>query len=208
MISAAKRQRHPADAGREGQAAQLTCVGSGVVGASMHAYLWEVIGTCKLTRTEGPLVKSHIIPRAFMRRASDGPFKECGADGFPRRSYDGWYDGSIVTRIGEDILSILADAAAKCFIARGYTYRGRRSASDLTTLTGGFIPKRVYTITNIDATMLRRFGLSLPWRAAVSRLPPFSRITVPPKRLEDLRQRIIGHGSDSHRQFPVYFGFF
>lgn len=167
-----------------------------------------MIGTCKLTGTVGPLVKSHIIPHAFMRRASGSPFKECGPEGFPRRNYVGWYDSSIVTRKGEDILEKLDDAAAKCFVEHRYTYRKRRSTSDTTMMTGGFVPREIYTIDNIDGQLIRRFGLSLLWRAAVSRLDVFSRVSLAPKRLEDLRQRIIGRILDSPDQYPVYFGVF
>lgn len=62
-------------------------------------------GTCKLTGESGPLVKSHILPKALTYGAEKGlPFAQAGRDYAPIKRWDSWYDPLIVTQAGEDIL--------------------------------------------------------------------------------------------------------
>lgn len=162
---------------------------------------------CLMTGMEGAFVNSHLIPQAFIRRVGSAPFKELSSDGAtPKKRYTGWYDSNIVTRHGENILSALDDYAAKVFYERGFTYRKRRLAVDLNTISGGFKPNKIYSIADVDALKLRKFGLSLLWRAAVSSNSAVSRIQLPPRILENVRSRIL-FDIDNIFEFPVYFSF-
>ena len=165
------------------------------------------VGRCLLTGEVGPLARSHIIPDAFMRRATDAPFKEWDGTGRPRRSFTGWYDTGILGHKGEAIIAKYDDAAAKCFIDQGYTYRSRRDPLNLGTLADDLIPRQIYEI-GVNAKTLHLFALSLLWRAAVSTLPALSLITVRPKRLEEIRLRLLAGDPGSPDEFPAYFSVF
>ncbi|MER8948294.1 MULTISPECIES: hypothetical protein [unclassified Mesorhizobium] len=109
---------------------------------------------------------------------------------------------------GEAIIAKLDDVAAKCFIEKGFTYRKRRNPLDPGELLDSFVPGTIHTVTGINSASVRLFALSLLWRAAVSNLPAFELVTVRPKRLEDLRQRILDDDPGAADEFPVYFAFF
>ncbi|MEX0407944.1 hypothetical protein ABGN05_19995 [Aquibium sp. LZ166] len=166
------------------------------------------IGRCLLTGEVGPFAKSHIIPDAFMRRASDAPLKEWDGTGRPKRSFTGWYDTGILGHTGEAIIAKYDDAAAKCFIDHGYTYRSRRDPLNLGVLTDKLIPRQIYEIANVNAKTMHLFALSLLWRAAVSTLPACSLITVRPKRLEEIRARLLAGDPGPPDEFPAYFSVF
>lgn len=165
-------------------------------------------GLCKLTGREGPLAKAHIIPDAFMRRASAAPFME--RDGVSRsiKRFTGWYDRDILGGEGEALIAAFDDAAAKCFIDRGFTYRSRRHPGDLNVLRGGFLPNSVHEVTGVETRALRLFGLSLLWRAAVSTLPAMDLVTMRSERLHDIGERLLAGDPGPHLEFPVYFGVF
>jgi hypothetical protein len=154
------------------------------------------------------MAKSHIIPDAFMRRAAPPPFMEC--DGISRsiKRPTGWYDPDILGKDGEACIAALDDAAAKCFIERGYTYRTRRNPDDIMMLRDNFIPNEIYEVENVDTATLRLFALSLLWRAAVSKLDAMKLVRVKQINLQDIAERILRGDPGSYLQFPVYFGVF
>ena len=141
----------------------------------------RTLGTCRLTGLTGPLATSHIIPKAFLRRAADAPFIEWGGDGYPRRLPDGWYDKELLTDAGESYFNAVDDAAAKCFVDSGFTYRKRRDPADIGKLNYRFKSGQVYQIDGIDSRVIRLFGLSLLWQASVSKLPAFELVKVYPR---------------------------
>ena len=165
-------------------------------------------GYCHLTGDIGPFSKSHIIPDAFIRRATDAPFKEWDGTGRPKRLQMGWYDTAILGARGEAVLAKYDDAAAKCFIKNGFTYRTRRDPLDAAILTDRFVPGQIYEISNVDAGVLHLFALSLLWRASVSTIPAFSRVNVRPTRLEEIRLRLLAGDPGSPDEFPAYFSVF
>jgi len=166
-------------------------------------------GRCLLTGEVGPFAKSHIIPDAFMRRASTAPFKEWDGTAMrPKRAYTGWYDTGILGHRGEAIIANYDDAAAKCFIERGLTYRTRRDPLDLNVLTDNLVPGMVYEFKNVDSGALHLFALSLLWRAAVSKLAAFELVTLRPRWQEEIARRLLTGDPGPPEEFPAYFAVF
>lgn len=164
------------------------------------------IGRCQLTEEWGAMAKSHIIPNAFMRRADCRvPFMESDGMSRPIKRQTGWYDRTILGHRGEKHIAKFDDAAAKCFFGRGFTYRSRRNPSDATVLRGSFLPGQVVEIEGVDTSQIRLFALSLLWRAAVSRLPNMSKVTVRMQNLEDIRRRLLEGSPGKPLEYPVYF---
>lgn len=125
-------------------------------------------GHCLLTGDLGPLRKSHVIPDAFMRRATDAPFKEWDGVGYPKNTFIGWYDTEILGERGEAIIARYESVAASCFIENGFTYRTRRDPMDIARLSDDFVPAQAYEICDVDTDALHLFAMSLLWKAAVS----------------------------------------
>lgn len=163
----------------------------------MFSILWLIsmsIGTCKLTGKRGKFVRSHLIPKAFTRPEEPGlPFIQQGVGQRPIKRWDSWYDKSIVTREGENILEELDDWSIKFLRDDKLVWSGWGLSNDL-----GALEKRIPGINsgirsvNIkEPHKLRLFILSLLWRAAVSKLPEFKEINLDSKDLETLRRLII-----------------
>lgn len=165
-------------------------------------------GLCRLTGTAGQFAKSHIIPDAFMQRATDAPFLECDAASPPRKRFTGWYDPGILGSKGEKVIAAYDDVAAKCFIGNGFTYRTRRDRHDIHSLSSRFVADQVYEIDNVDTARIRLFALSLLWRAAVTSLEAFALVKVSPSHLEDIRVRLLRGDAGPAIEYPVYFGVF
>ena len=151
-------------------------------------------GVCALTQQHGVFVKSHLLPKALTRLEVHGErFWEGGEGRFPIRPSDSWYDPRLVIRKGEDILSALDDWAIAYL-------RGERLVWSGCT-DGGPVPG----VTTIDAEQgwgvrevqvpepdtLRRFFLSLLWRAAATDMRGFDEIEVPPDDLDVLRRYLV-----------------
>ena len=80
--------------------------------------------TCKLTRKVGRGVKSYIIPRAFVDKNLDKITRIQSGNGYrPELLHTGWYDNSIVTREGEDILSRIDSEGATEIARLGLAWR-------------------------------------------------------------------------------------
>jgi hypothetical protein len=161
-----------------------------------------------LIGTQGPFARAHIIPDAFMQRATDAPFLECAGESRPRRRFTGWYDPTIIGFEGERLLAEYDDAAAKCFIENGFTYRTRRNPQDIYRLGDRFVPGELYEIGNVDTGRIRLFALSLLWRAAVTSLEAFELVEASPSHLADIRRRLVARDAGPHTEYPVYFGVF
>ncbi|MCD2171335.1 hypothetical protein [Rhizobium sp. C4] len=158
-----------------------------------------------LTGDVGPFSKSHIIPKSFMKRATKSPFKEWDGETRPKRSQTGWYDYGILGRSGEAMIAKFDDVAASCFVDNGFTYSKRRDPLKLDLLRDNFIDGYVYEISRVDTQSLHLFAISLLWRSAVTSLSGFEHITVRARRLEELRQMLLGTEPLSVGDFPAYF---
>ncbi|AWB65462.1 hypothetical protein C2869_02980 [Saccharobesus litoralis] len=160
------------------------------------------MGICKLTGKKGKFVKSHIIPKSVTRPSQPGN-KFYQADPInPEQRYfkrsDSWYDKSIVTREGEDVLSDLDSYAIKELRSWGLLWSSttlrKRASNSLQEIT---------VVEFQEPEKMRKFFLSLLWRASVSTLPEFREITLSQEKLERLRQILMGECSDDFSFFPI-----
>jgi hypothetical protein len=165
-------------------------------------------GTCRLVGTVGVFAKAHIIPDAFLQRATDAPFLECGVNSPPRKRFTGWYDQGILGLEGERLIADYDNEAAKCFIENGFTYRARRDPHDLNKLGANFVADQVYEIDDVNTTKLRLFGLSLLWRAAVTSIDAFELVKVSHSHLLDIRARLAARDPGPFTEYPIYFAVF
>lgn len=166
------------------------------------------IGLCKLTRSQGKLIKSHIIPKALTRPEEAGrPFIQSGAGTHPIRRWDSWYDPRLVTQEGEDILTALDTPAIDILRRNKLVWSSwgpmqRLPTADHQTLaseTGWGVRK----IEGIEPKCLRLFFLSILWRAAASGLPEFKEVKIPFNDLETLRQMIISQNVEPISFYPT-----
>ncbi len=156
----------------------------------------------------GPLRRSHLIPNAFMRRAGPEPFMESDGKSRTKKRQTGWYDETILGIAGEALIARYDDAAARCFIDRGFTYRTRRSKDDLTQIVDDFVAGETYVIEGVDVPEIRLFAMSLLWRAAVTNMDAFSRIRVSPSHLRDIGARLRAGDPGPYLDYPTWFGVF
>jgi len=167
-----------------------------------------VSGTCQLTGEFGPLVKAHILPQALT--APDVPglcFAQAGAGTPPIKRWTSWYDQSIVTRAGEDILSAYDDWAIVHLRRHRLVWSGwdgnDRLVSDDHAVTPHDADYGIRKIYGLDSNRLRLFALSLLWRAAASRLPELQEIDVRASDLRRVRRMLIEGDPSPYELFPV-----
>ena len=151
-------------------------------------------GLCALTRRRGLYVKSHLIPKALTRPAYAGAsFTEAGMGRRPITRFDSWYDNGLVTRLGEDILSAIDNWAIDFLRTERMVWSGRDD--DDVPGVHLFTPEHGLGIRKIavaEPEKLRRFFLSLLWRAAATARPEFSEVQIPADDLERLRRYLLG----------------
>ncbi|QDO84494.1 hypothetical protein FM037_16390 [Shewanella psychropiezotolerans] len=160
------------------------------------------MGICKLTNKSGKYVKSHIIPKALTRPSKPGnkfvqPDSRSSKKRYIKRA-DSWYDKTIVIREGEDYLSDLDDHAIEELRSLGLLWSSpklrKRASPSIHELT---------VVEFRNPAKIRKYFLSLLWRAAVSSLPEFYDIELQPSKLERLRKIIVGEEEDDLSFFPV-----
>lgn len=159
--------------------------------------------TCKLTGKVGRGVKSHIIPRAFTDKNLDKVTRlQSGLGQPPRLLHTSWYDEKIVTREGEDILAKIDSSAATEIARLGLTWRHHPivGTSQRHKLTEDGHELICFEGTNTN--VLRRFFLSILWRAAVSKRTEFREIIVDVMSLNKLKKIVSGDIEGSISDFP------
>lgn len=115
------------------------------------------------------MVKSHIIPKALTRNEVKGDFfiKERNINGriVYSRAFDSWFDFTIITQKGEDILAKLDHFAIEELREKGMVWSGsfKNFTDNLTTDIVNFYKPET----------MRIYFLSLIWRASVSSHPVF-----------------------------------
>lgn len=163
-------------------------------------------GICKLTLSFGPFVDSHIIPLALTRLSRTGEkYVEAGIGlGLKRRS-NSWYDRTLVTRQGEDILADIDSQAIKELRAHRLVWSGWQAEQHLQSDDIHYIDGTpIYRLIKFEQSeVLRIFFLSLLWRAAASTRPEFEAIILQDSALEDLRNRILNQEAGSAKDFPI-----
>jgi len=150
-------------------------------------------GVCKLTRTEGVFVDSHLIPKAFTKPEQKGlPLIQYGSGVRPRKRWSSWYDPQLVTQAGEKLLCAIDTWAIAELRKHKLVWSGwgeRRTLGPLhRSITG--TPWGIRKLEGINQGRLRLFLLTLLWRAAATTLAEFSEVDMPSGDLEQLRQMI------------------
>jgi hypothetical protein len=111
----------------------------------------------------------------------------------PKLAHTSWFDANIVTQQGEDLLM------------------GFDNAGLIVLQKSGLVGPAVPSIPNIalvplsreDFLALRRFLLSVHWRAAISGLPQFSEVQLEKEDLNTLREYLLGKADLHQTDFPI-----
>lgn len=165
-------------------------------------------GVCKLTGKVGPFVKAHILPAALTSSAGKGlPFAQAGHNNAPIKRWTSWYDNSIVTREGEDILAQHDDWAIETLrehrlVWSGWAQTNTLEAADLMAIPDGD-GYGLREISDIDGNRLRLFFLSVLWRAAVSSLPECAEVALHASDIRRVRRMLIEKDPTPLERFPV-----
>ena len=142
-----------------------------------------------MTGEEGQYIKCHLIPRALTRPRPGGePFPQIGNGQRPVKRRDSWYDRTLVIQRGEDILTShdtfgIAELRREKLVWQSWGPMLELSTSDFTVF-----PEEPHGLRQVhfsDPPRLRRFLLSLLWRAAATKLPEFGEVQL---RASDLRR--------------------
>lgn len=162
-------------------------------------------GICALTRTRGRFVASHLIPRALTRLSTTGEkYIETGIGAGIKKCADSWYDSSLCTRLGEDILEDIdtkgiEELRRHRLVWSGWSTDETHLKPDEADLGGGAI--RLLKLQHPEA--LRLFFLSLLWRAAASSRPEFVHVVLLEDELEDLRIRVLHQDPGPVEDYPI-----
>ncbi len=163
-------------------------------------------GACRLTGTNGKFVKSHLIPRAFTKPEEAGaPMLQAGMSGPVTVRYDSWYDQQLCTRVGEDILARIDDAAITELRRLKLVWSGwgttHTLGADHTQL--GDTAWGVRSLNGANLSILRTYFLSLLWRAAATDRFEFAEVSVPDADLERIRQLVLSGAPGPIDFYPV-----
>lgn len=147
-------------------------------------------------------MRSHLLPKALTRTPEPGLPRVDGHDGQrPVRRFDSWFDPSMVTRTGEDILTYYDDWAIKELRRLKLVWSAWGEAEALPT---NDIEERtgLRHLESASAPRLRLFFLSLLWRAASTSLQGY-RLSLPDNQIEMLRKMIVNKDAAPSGFFPV-----
>lgn len=163
-------------------------------------------GVCRLTGMSGPYVDSHIIPRALTRLSKTGEkYVEARIGHGIKKCANSWYDGKLVTRVGEDILSDIDSKAINELRRHRLVWSGwgtdDRLGPEEVASTAGHSTHRLIAFERPE--VLRIFFLSLLWRAAASTRPEFDEIILTDCDLEDLRLRVLNQNPGQPQDYPI-----
>ncbi|MBB3944724.1 hypothetical protein GGQ73_000649 [Rhizobium skierniewicense] len=107
---------------------------------------------CKLCGEEKKLIKSHVIPKAFFPNSATTKLLSSDKFQFPRKAPIGVYDEGILCAACDSNLGIFDQAAAEQLLTK---------VGHVPPETDGLA--RVYHVT--DTELIRRFVISVAWRA-------------------------------------------
>jgi hypothetical protein len=164
----------------------------------------KAIGNCFLTGEKNFLVDCHIIPKALTKPTYSGaPLLQTTRGSGHKKRLSSWYDRSLVTRQGEDILSRLDDFAIKKLrkhqlIWSGWTF----FRPPIQRITPGLENHGLRIVRLTECERLARFFHSIAWRAGASTLADLAECCVNIEELENLRLSVLGDG-DATSKFPV-----
>jgi hypothetical protein len=112
----------------------------------------------------------------------------------------------LVTRSGEDILADLDDWAVTELRRLKLVWQAWGPMISLTTNDFSAIPETPWGLRRVafsDAPRMRRFFLSLLWRAAETSLPEFEEVQLRASDLRRLRRAVRGQVAPNETLFPV-----
>lgn len=139
---------------------------------------------CKLTGKEGSSIKAHIIPEKFyLIDPNDKRPQILVTDTkgvFPKKSWKGVYDKTIVTKDGEEFFLTLDDYAGKLLVEQ---FHAKVPIIINNKLLG-------FRLDCYDYKLLKLFFISLLWRAGVSSQPFFKNVKLGPHE-ENLKNAIL-----------------
>lgn len=162
-------------------------------------------GYCALTGEFGVFSKSHIIPKAFVRRVTDLKFVIEDDRGFLRRDLDACRDDHLMTAKGEKITADYDDAAIRLFRKHRLTYATRRNKDTLEIEDTGLVPYTIIDLQTKDINYIKLFALSLLWRAAASKREEFANVTLEADEQEELRLAVASYDAKDPSFFPCLF---
>ncbi|MCU1162469.1 hypothetical protein [Stenotrophomonas maltophilia] len=164
-------------------------------------------GHCRLTGQYGRFVASHIIPKALTRPSVPGrSFIQAGNGDRPTRRFDSWYDTELVTRAGENLLADLDSSGIELLRKHQLVWSGRCKDEELRgeiLWPEGEGAGMRFLPEPLDQRVLRRFLLSILWRAAQSGRPEFAEISLPVEHLEKLREMVLTGSTMPYDWYPV-----
>lgn len=154
---------------------------------------------CRLCNVDKPLIDAHIIPRSIYEEAKDGRdthliVVQNKPGTYPKKLPIGFYDNSILCSECDGRLGRF-DEYGKKFI-----FGLEHNSEPVKSPDGKLVALKA---TNFDYTKLRLFFLSVLWRASVSRLESFSRVSLG-KYESDVHKLIHRQDPGDPSMFPVF----
>lgn len=162
-------------------------------------------GICALTGKHGAYVRCHIIPQSLTKPAVRGePLYQSTKGRGELRRWSSWYDNNLVTRHGEDILSIIDDKAIKELRKNLLLWSSWTFFRPQVTSFAPMMPNHGYRkIRFSDQSDVIRFALSVAWRASASSLSEMGQAKVDEQTENRLREYVLGAEIDGASDFPV-----
>lgn len=130
------------------------------------------VGTCLLCKKTKDLVKSHIIPRSFCLHAKGGSKNLVEARDYDSKHIHNWQNGMW----DHNILCESCEGSFSSWDKYGFSVLGNRPG-------GNSLPKTAsetdaFILKDVDYDRLKLFVLGVLWRASVTKLAFFSKISL------------------------------
>lgn len=170
------------------------------------------VGICSLTGDNSVFVRSHILPKALTKLSDNGErYLEKSLNSRSVWRSNSWYDYSLVTRKGEDILSEIDTNGIKVLRENMLVWSGwKKRWSALPSeyflqrtmqYNGGLL--RFRRLDSLDTSAIRQFYLSILWRAASSSRHEMKDIKINDEKLEIIKRIILDKTLDKNHIFPM-----
>ena len=160
-------------------------------------------GICALTGHYGKFIKCHILPRSVTyssnskkRGNPEAQFIEISGSSHPKLAHTSWYDPSLVGQTGEDLLSRIDTWGYDILMKYGLLGPATPIANDLSL---------DFAFQDGEVDRLRRFVLSILWRAAVSKMPQFGEVVLEAESIEILKRYVLEEITLGTDDFPISF---
>ena len=130
-------------------------------------------GVCKFCGVQGTFAKSHVVPRSFYMIDSDVPHMAVALGNVerPKKTRTGIWDEGILCRECEKKFAVWDGYAFDHLIGKKKDFAVCRDGRGR-PLLNGIVPAAKYS-RNADRGFLRKFAMSVLWRASVSERPEY-----------------------------------